>query len=442
MKMLCFGAGAVGSLFCGLMANKGYDIDFIARGQHLKKLQDNGTLSINSYRYGDILVPIKAFATPQSQYDIVFIAVKSQDTANACASIKSFIKPESIIVSMQNGIDNPSIIASLLPGQKVVAASVFVGSSVDTPVHVTHSADGRIILGAFTSNVSANDLQNIKMIFDRIDVPCVISDDIKLVMWKKLLWNLIFNPLSALLEATCGKLVENDYSRHLMQKMLEEGYLAAKRDGVEIPQDYLDKIMDVKGNLYNYKTSMLQDIQKLKIPEVDGIMLPVINRLKDTTPAAYTETIYNLLKYKYGKKYIYTPKLTVDMIVYNSNNEILLIERKNPPYGWAIPGGFVDYGETVENAAKRELEEETGITVDKFEMLGVYSDPTRDSRFHTVSIVYYTFSDDAPKAADDAKDAKFFNLNKLPENIAFDHKKIIEDFKHILKKRRSDGPKS
>ncbi|MGB9730898.1 2-dehydropantoate 2-reductase [Calditerrivibrio nitroreducens] len=442
MKMLCFGAGAVGSLFCGLMANKGYNIDFIARGEHLKRLQDKGSLTINSYRYGHIIVPVKAYDIPQSQYDIVFIAVKSQDTANACASIKDFIKPESIIISMQNGIDNPSTIASLLPDHKVVAASVFVGSSVDSPGEVTHSADGRIILGAYTSNVLESDLKLIKMIFDRIDVPCAISDDIKLVMWKKLLWNLIFNPLSALLEATCGKLVENDHSRYIMEKMLVEGCLAAKKDGVEIPQDYLEKIMDVKGNLYNYKTSMLQDIQKLKIPEVDGIMLPVINRLKDTNPAPYTETIYKLLKYKYGKKYIYTPKLTVDMIVCNSKNEILLIERKNPPYGWAIPGGFVDYGETVENAAKRELEEETGIAVNKFEMLGVYSDPGRDIRFHTVSIVYYTFSDDDPKAADDAKDAKFFNIDKLPEDIAFDHKKIIEDFKNILKNRGWNGFKS
>ncbi len=432
MKILCFGAGAVGSLFCGLMTKKGYEIDFVARGKHLEALEKSGALAIDSYRYGKLEVPIKVFPKPQSIYDIIFIATKSQDTLSACESIKGYLTDNTIIVSMQNGIDNPSIITSRFPSNKVVAASVFVGASIDQPGLVRHSADGRIVLGKITSNVRQDDLDIIKKMFDDAEVPCIISDDIKLVMWKKLLWNLIFNPLSALLEATCGRLVDNNYSRFIMERMLEEGVKAAKCDGVEIPHDYLSKIMDVSGNLYNYKTSMLQDIEKLKIPEVEGIMLPVIGRLKNIGGAPYSESVYNLIKYKYGKKYIYTPKLTVDMLVCNSKNEVLLIERKNPPYGWAIPGGFVDYGETVENAAKRELEEETGIKLDEFFMLGVYSDPKRDSRFHTVSIVYYGFSDDVPKASDDAKDAKFFPLDNLPENIAFDHRDIIEDFKKTI----------
>lgn len=429
MKILCFGAGAVGSLFCGLMTKRGYDIDFVARGRHLEALEKIGTLVIDSYRYGKLEVPIKVFPKPQSVYDIIFITTKSQDTLSACESIKAHLNPNTLIVSMQNGIDNPSVISSVFPSNKVIAASVFVGASIDQPGVVRHSADGRIILGKISSNVTDDELNIIKKIFDDAEVPCTVSDDIRLVMWKKLLWNLIFNPLSALLEATCGRLVDNQYSRFIMERMLEEGVRAAKVDGVKIPEDYLSKIMDVSGNLYNYKTSMLQDIEKLKIPELEGIMIPIIDRLKGAERAPYTETVYNLLKFKYGKKYIYTPKLTVDMIVCNSKGEILLIERRNPPFGWAIPGGFVDYGETVENAAKRELQEETGITLDEFFMLGVYSDPKRDSRFHTVSIVYYGFSDDMPNASDDAKDAKFFPLGDLPEQIAFDHRDIIEDFK-------------
>jgi 2-dehydropantoate 2-reductase len=182
---------------------------------------------------------------------------------------------------------------------------------------------------------------------------------------------------------------------------------------------------------------MLQDIQKLKIPEIDGIMLPVINKLKRAgQEAPYTEAVYNLLKYKYGKPYIYTPKPTVDVIVCNSRKEVLLIERKNPPYGWAIPGGFVDYGETVEEAAKRELLEETGIKVEEISLLGIYSDPKRDPRFHTISMVYYAFSDEKPVAGDDAKNAMFFNINGLPSEIAFDHRKIINDFtQNVLTKK-------
>jgi len=125
-----------------------------------------------------------------------------------------------------------------------------------------------------------------------------------------------------------------------------------------------------------------------------------------------------------------TPLLTVDsLIVYNS--KIVLIKRKNPPYGWALPGGFVDIGETVEKAAAREAKEETGLNVKNLRLLGVYSDPERDKRGHSVSIAFYCEPEDCqimPQGADDALEAELFDFDHLPENIAFDHRKIIYDY--------------
>lgn len=123
------------------------------------------------------------------------------------------------------------------------------------------------------------------------------------------------------------------------------------------------------------------------------------------------------------------PLPTVDVILYNHNKEVLLIKRKNPPYGWAIPGGFVDVGETVEYAAKRELYEEVGLTVDLQGIFGVYSAPDRDPRQHTITTVFYAKlpTNKIPKAGDDAKECKLFPLTDLPI-MAFDHKEILEDF--------------
>ncbi|MEF3255552.1 MAG: 2-dehydropantoate 2-reductase [Deferribacterales bacterium] len=433
MKIVCFGAGAIGSFFCGLMG-RNHDVELIARGSHLHAMEKTGKLFIKSYKFGDLVVNVKAFSKPQGIYDIVFISTKSQDTEAACVALKDHIKEGSIIVSLQNGVDNPYIIKKYFPNNKIVAGSVFVGLSINPPGQVNHTAEGKVVIGAIDNSTTKDDLFVIKKLFDEIDIPCTITDNIKYIAWKKLLWNLVFNPLSALLESTCGRLVDSPYSKYIMDKMLEEGVRAAATQGVNIEKEYLERLMDVNNNLYNYKTSMLQDIEKLKIPEVDGIMLPVIEKLKNAgSSAPYTETVYNLLKFKYGKPYIYTPKPTVDVIVYNSNNEIVLIERKNPPYGWAIPGGFIDYGETVEQAARRELLEETGIKVDELHLLGIYSSPKRDPRFHTISTVYYTFSDQQPIPQDDAKDARFFSISSLPEQIAFDHKEIIEDFKKIMR---------
>jgi len=120
-------------------------------------------------------------------------------------------------------------------------------------------------------------------------------------------------------------------------------------------------------------------------------------------------------------------RLTVDCII-DINSKIVLIERKNLPYGWALPGGFVDEGETVEDAVIREMKEETNLSLENLQQFHVYSDPLRDPRGHTVSVVFTAIGVGEPKAQDDAKEIGLFNSDTLPEDIAFDHRKILSDY--------------
>jgi 8-oxo-dGTP diphosphatase len=125
-----------------------------------------------------------------------------------------------------------------------------------------------------------------------------------------------------------------------------------------------------------------------------------------------------------------TPLLAVDGIV-EFKNRIILVERKNHPKGFALPGGFVDIGETVENAVKREVFEETGVHVEIEKLFNVYSDPQRDERGHCVSIVFVCRlldENEIPRGGDDAAEARFFDLSDLPPNLCFDHEKIISDY--------------
>lgn len=127
------------------------------------------------------------------------------------------------------------------------------------------------------------------------------------------------------------------------------------------------------------------------------------------------------------------PIPTVDIIIElrdRADRPLLLIERKNPPYGWAIPGGFVDYGESIETAAKREAKEETSLEVELIDQFHVYSDPQRDSRKHTISIVFIASAIGTPQAADDAKNLSIFPLWEIPTNLCFDHDKILRDYRH------------
>ena len=125
-----------------------------------------------------------------------------------------------------------------------------------------------------------------------------------------------------------------------------------------------------------------------------------------------------------------TPKITIDGII-KKGNEILLIKRRNIPFknSWALPGGYLEYNEKTEDAVIREIFEETGLVTEIINLIGVYSDPKRDPRGHTVSIIYeLRIIKGKLESGDDASDVNFFNLNNLPDNLSFDHKKIIKDY--------------
>jgi 8-oxo-dGTP diphosphatase len=133
------------------------------------------------------------------------------------------------------------------------------------------------------------------------------------------------------------------------------------------------------------------------------------------------------------------PPLAADVIV-EIGNQIVLIERKNFPFGWAIPGGFVDFGETVEQAAVREAREEISLEVELCALLGVYSRPDRDPRGQTVTVVYIGRATGSPAAADDAQKAGMFDPATPPSPLAFDHAEILADYRRFRRTGKYPAP--
>lgn len=130
------------------------------------------------------------------------------------------------------------------------------------------------------------------------------------------------------------------------------------------------------------------------------------------------------------------PFPTVDLIIRCRDplggEGIVLVERKNPPLGWALPGGFVDYGETLEQAAMREALEETGLELEELRQFHAYSDPSRDPRQHNISVVFLAKAQGIPRPGDDAAGCRIFPLENLPEPLAFDHSLIVADYVRYL----------
>jgi 8-oxo-dGTP diphosphatase len=133
------------------------------------------------------------------------------------------------------------------------------------------------------------------------------------------------------------------------------------------------------------------------------------------------------------------PVPTVDLII-RIGEGIVLIRRKNPPLGWALPGGFMDVGETAEDAARREAQEETGLSVTLEHLLYVYSDPARDPRQHTMTVAFIARAEGEPVGMDDAAEARIFSLDALPSPLAFDHGRIIDDYRHFIRTGNRPSP--
>ncbi len=132
------------------------------------------------------------------------------------------------------------------------------------------------------------------------------------------------------------------------------------------------------------------------------------------------------------------PFPTVDIII-RVDDKIVLVERKNPPKGWALPGGFEDYGESLENAAVREAREETGLEITNLRQFGAYSDPDRDPRQHNISIVFTADGSGDLKGGSDAAHAELFKLDALPSPLRFDHGRILADYKNSMGKFSAQG---
>jgi len=296
MKIVVMGAGAVGSYFGGLLTKSGEDVILIAKGKHFEAMRKNG-LKVKSVD-GDFKIKVNVTNNPKEveEADLILFAVKSYDTEEAIQLCKHMVKNNTVVMSLQNGVDNEEKISNAIGKEKVVPALVRGGFRVISPGFIEHSARGVTIFGEENGN-KAKRVENIHQLFKNAGIEPQISDDINYDIWFKFMWNIAFNQITAIARKSPGEVVEfketNELARFLLQELVE----VANKKGIKLGEAEIEKTLKLPPQFLKFKTSMLQDMEagkKLEADAFSGVIVKYGSELNISTP--YNNAVYSLLK--------------------------------------------------------------------------------------------------------------------------------------------------
>lgn len=292
MKFLIVGAGGVGGYYGAMLAKGGHQVFFVARGEHLQKINNNGLLikSVN----GDFNVQASAAENSDSfgLADYALICVKSYDTASTFDLYKKNVGEDTVILSLQNGIDNEGVISAEFGHEKVMGGVAFIGSRIEKPGVVLHTAFGGITIGELGGGKSERAL-NLGKIFTDSGVQCRVSGDIKFDLWAKMVWNVGFNAICAIVNCQAKAAVSDDATGQIVKRAMDEWIEVAQASGVNLQPSLADKNIKVTLKGGEVIPSMLHDRRrgkKMEIETFNGKVAELGSSLGIDTPVNQTLT--------------------------------------------------------------------------------------------------------------------------------------------------------
>lgn len=297
MRVAVMGAGAVGGYFGGRLAAAGQEVAFIARGKHLEAMKKQG-LQVKSPK-GDLSIRSLFTSDPREvgPVDLILFCVKSYDTEEAAKRLAPMMGDETIILSLQNGVDNPERIAAVWGRGRTRPGVVFLGARVSMPGMVEHSASGQIVFGELSGEGNEKS-KAIQELFLSAQVPCTLSAEIQRIMWKKLLWNAPICAISCLTRATVKEILESDSLKKLATDCMGEVREAGRAQGVDLNPSDMNEVWELSRNLGNFKPSMLQDLEAGKPLEYEALNGIVVRLLREAgKEAPVNQIFYAALKF-------------------------------------------------------------------------------------------------------------------------------------------------
>jgi len=299
MRIAVMGTGGTGGYFGGLLARAGEDVSFIARGDHLEAIRKSG-LAIKSVLAGDFSIPAKATDNTQDigPVDLILFCVKAYDNAAAADQIRPLTGPETVVLSVQNGIDNEQQIGEVIGPEHIVGCVSYVSSIIDSPGVVSQTGGpGKIVLGEMQGGKSAR-TEIIQNTLQNSGIAAELHSDIQVALWQKFLAICGVNGITALTRLPMGEILACEETRNLMRGTMEEVEAVARASGAALPGDCVDQSMDLFSSLEpSIRGSMYYDLaggRRLELDVLNGALVRLGGKHGIPTPINFA--IYAALK--------------------------------------------------------------------------------------------------------------------------------------------------
>ena len=298
MRVAVMGAGAVGGYFGARLAGASNDVAFIARGPHLAALRGQG-LTLESPQ-GNLHIRDALFTDDLSQVgvvDLVLFCVKSYDTEATADKLASLIGDRTIILSLQNGVDNADKIAQRWGHKRTLAGVVYIGSQLLQPGKIKHSSGGRIVFGELDGQVHES-TRAVERVLSSARISCEVSKAIRNIQWRKLLWNAPFCAISCLTRTNVKEIVESESLTKLALDCMTEVREAAQAQAIDLDSALFEETLNFSKSLGDFKPSMLQDLEAgkpLEYEAFNGIVVGLLDRIGKQAPT--NQVFYGALKY-------------------------------------------------------------------------------------------------------------------------------------------------
>ena len=264
MRILIVGAGAVGGFYGAKLTLAGEDVTFLARGVTLEALAKHD-LVVKSFR-GDFHTRVHVTGNLQGlpTPDLIVICVKTYDTDKVLEQIRPVVGEKTLLLSLQNGVENEIKMAAAFGEEKVLGAVCYIGAEVLEPGVILHNARGSVAIGEIDGSVTGR-LKKIVDIFHKGRIDVQLSREIKKDLWIKLAWNTAFNQVCTIARATVGSILESEVMRQLLRDTMKEVSAVAEKNGVYLNEEIIEKSLHLSSEeLRAVKPSMLQDFERGK----------------------------------------------------------------------------------------------------------------------------------------------------------------------------------